>query len=1016
MVAGLDVIKDLPLPAYILQDGRFRMTNLEMARLTGYAEGELTGSPIERIVHPEDLPGVLNHAMRLLSGEDAGADLEWRSTGRRGETVYLRGFYSRLEFDGRPAILGLLTDITEQKRAAESVKSNEARYRSILDGIEDGYFEVDLAGNFIFFNNSLCRIHGYAADQLKGMNYRLYTEPGKHKVVFEAFNKVYRTGQPAKIFDHVIIRKDGERRFVENSFSLIRDAEGRPAGFRGIVRDITEHKRKKEELDLQKAYFQQLFENSPEGIAILDREDRFVDANKGFERLFQYSIEEIRGRSVNDLIVPGNMFEQARNLSLKAMEGKIVQTDAVRRCKDGSLVDVSILAYPVSFGGRQAGIFVMYSDITDRKKAQQDLQAMNEKLEATNEELIAAEEELKQQFSELQKSEQALRESENKFRQLFHNANDGIVLLDMDEGVDFGRYIEVNDIACKGLGYSREEFLSLSPLNVIAGENRCQIPPMTRDHITFETYCLSRTGQKIPFEINGHTFTLNGKRVGLFVARDITERKLAEEKLRTAHQQLVDIIEFLPDPTFALDKDRKVIAWNRAIEEMTGVRKEQIIGMGNYAYSIPFYGEPRPALVDLVFSQDREIELLYEKIERKGNTLFTEVFTPALFEGRGAHIWVESSPLFDSNGNVVGAIESIRDITDRKQAEEQLKYLSLHDPLTGLYNRAYFEEEMRRLESGRYNPVSIIVCDVDGLKLVNDTLGHQCGDDLLVAAADAIRESFRGGDMIARIGGDEFAILLPNSDRNVVESACARIRAAVEKYSAANPDLPLSMSIGSATGAAASVSPGDLFKEADNNMYREKLHRSQSTRSALVQTLMKALEERDFITEGHAERLQNLVALLAKSIGLPERRIADLRLLAQFHDIGKVGISDRILNKPGPLTIEEVSEMQRHCEIGHRIAQVAADMAHIADWILKHHEWWNGGGYPVGLKGEEIPLECRILAIVDAYDAMTSDRPYRKAMSPEEVVAELKKYAGIQFDPQLVPVFLQVLMLEKPSR
>jgi diguanylate cyclase (GGDEF)-like protein/PAS domain S-box-containing protein len=830
---------------------------------------------------------------------------------------------------------------------------------------------------------------------------------------------VYKTGRPARLFNYEVIRKDGAKRIHENSISLIRDSEGRPVGFRGIVRDVTESVRNKEELDLQKAYFQQLFENSPEGIAILDGEDRFLDANRGFERLFQYSTEEIRGRSVNDLIVPGDLVDQARSLSLNAMDGKVVQTDSVRRRKDGSLVDVSIVAYPVSFGGRQAGIFVMYSDITDRKKAQHDLQAVNERLEAANEELIAAEEELKQQFADLQKRDQALRESENKFRQLFHNANDGIVLLDMDEGVDFGRYIEVNDIACKGLGYSREEFLSLTPLNVIAGENHYQLAALTRDflsrgQITFETFCVTKNGQKIPFEISGHAFALNGRRVGLFVARDITERKLAEEKLRTAHKQLVDIIEFLPDPTFALDRDRKVIAWNRAMEEMTGVRKEQIIGMGNYAYSIPFYGEPRPTLVDLVFSQDREIELLYEKkIERKGNTLFTEVFTPALFEGRGAHIWVKSSPLFDSNGNVVGAIESIRDITDRKQAEEQLKFLSLHDPLTGLYNRAYFEEEMRRLESGRNHPVSIIVCDVDGLKLVNDTLGHQRGDDLLVAAADAIRESFREGDMIARIGGDEFAILLPNSDRNVVESACDRIRAAVEKYNAANPDLPLSMSLGSATSAAASVSPGDLFKEADNNMYREKLHRSQSARSATVQTLMKALEERDFITEGHAERLQNLVAILARSIGLHERRIADLRLLAQFHDIGKVGISDRILNKPGPLTIEEVIEMQRHCEIGHRIAQVAADMAHIADWILKHHEWWNGGGYPMGLKGEEIPLECRILAIVDAYDAMTSDRPYRKAMSHEQVVAEMKKYAGIQFDPQLVPVFIQVLHSQK---
>jgi len=172
---------------------------------------------------------------------------------------------------------------------------------------------------------------------------------------------------------------------------------------------------------------------------------------------------------------------------------------------------------------------------------------------------------------------------------------------------------------------------------------------------------------------------------------------------------------------------------------------------------------------------------------------------------------------------------------------------------------------------------------------------------------------------------------------------------------------------------------------------------------------MKALEARDFITEGHATRLQSLVASVAEAIGLPERCINDLRLLAQFHDIGKVGLPDRILFKPDSLTREEYIEMQWHCEIGHRIALSAPDLSPIVDLILKHHEWWNGGGYPLGIKGEEIPVECRILAIADAYDAMTSDRPYRKAMAHMEAVEELKRCSGTQFDPDLVSRFIQVL-------
>jgi len=178
---------------------------------------------------------------------------------------------------------------------------------------------------------------------------------------------------------------------------------------------------------------------------------------------------------------------------------------------------------------------------------------------------------------------------------------------------------------------------------------------------------------------------------------------------------------------------------------------------------------------------------------------------------------------------------------------------------------------------------------------------------------------------------------------------------------------------------------------------------------------MKALEARDFITEGHADRLQDIVLTLGEAMGLAERTLADLRLLAQFHDIGKVGIPDRILFKPGRLTFEEFKEMQRHSEIGHRIAQSAPDLLPIADHILRHHEWWNGQGYPLGLKENDIPLECRILAIADAYDAMTSNRPYRKAMSQEQAFNELMANSGLQFDPKLVPIFVKVFSFDQSS-
>jgi len=346
---------------------------------------------------------------------------------------------------------------------------------------------------------------------------------------------------------------------------------------------------------------------------------------------------------------------------------------------------------------------------------------------------------------------------------------------------------------------------------------------------------------------------------------------------------------------------------------------------------------------------------------------------------------------------------------ERKQAEEMSKYLSMHDALTGLYNRAYFEEEMNRFTGGRYLPTTVVMCDLDGLKLVNDTFGHAAGDKLLAATANIIQQAVRQGDVAARIGGDEFAILLPAANETVAHALSDRLRARVEKYNQETAGVPLSISLGYAIRHDHKASIQDLLKEADNNMYREKLHHSRSARSAIVQTVMKLLEERDFVTEEHAERLQDLTSSLARKLGLPNSRIAEIRLLAKFHDIGKIGISDKILRKTGPLSREEWKDMRRHCEIGYRIAQSSPDLLPIADWILKHQEWWNGKGYPLGLAGENIPLECRILAIADAYDAMTSDRPYRKAMSHEDAVNELRRCAGTQFDPNLVELFIATI-------
>ena len=479
--------------------------------------------------------------------------------------------------------------------------------------------------------------------------------------------------------------------------------------------------------------------------------------------------------------------------------------------------------------------------------------------------------------------------------------------------------------------------------------------------------------------------------------------QLQEVALRESERRFRSMLENVELITVIIDKNGCVIFCNDFALSLTGFQKTEVIGQNYFDIFTPC------------------------EILENAKAWFKEVLDKKKFIGPNNHpiqtkngekhlVNWNNTLLFDLEGNVSGVSSIGEDITTRKQFQEKLEHMSFHDALTGLYNRTYFEEQLYLLKEDCFTPVGMIVCDVDGLKLVNDTLGHTIGDQLLRLSAGIIKACFRQEDVLCRIGGDEFVIILPKSELLLVQQACHRIRRAVEKYNEENPEFPLSLSVGYAVSGKTSANVSDVFKEADNNMYREKLHRSRSTRSAIVQALMKALEVRDFITEGHADRLQELVISLGREMNLSERNLADLRLLAQFHDIGKVGIPDRILFKPGRLTGEESKEMQRHSEIGHRIAQSAPDLLPIADHILRHHEWWNGGGYPLGLKGDDIPLECRILAIADAYDAMTSDRPYRKALSQEEAFIELINNIGIQFDPKLVPIFIRVFARDQTER
>lgn len=329
------------------------------------------------------------------------------------------------------------------------------------------------------------------------------------------------------------------------------------------------------------------------------------------------------------------------------------------------------------------------------------------------------------------------------------------------------------------------------------------------------------------------------------------------------------------------------------------------------------------------------------------------------------------------------------------------------DGLTGLFTKDYFKVELSRLDTDRQLPLSIIICDLNGLKLINDAFGYHIGDEAIKSTADILKRSFRKEEIISRLGGDEFVILLPNTSE---EEASARIEEVKNQFNFLKFDfIDLSMSFGSGSKVYSNQNLMDVFKLAEERMYFNKLRESKQAKMKILKNLKKRLMATTTETHDHHESLKELAYFLGTRMGIGPGKHEELRLLCEYHDIGAISIPNHLFHKQDNLNEEDWHAIKRHCEIGYHIMKSVYYDKPIADHVLMHHERWDGNGYPRLLKGEEIPMVVRIFTIVDAYEAMVNHRSYSSRLSHDEALEEIRANSGRQFDPYIVDVFLAIM-------
>jgi diguanylate cyclase (GGDEF)-like protein/PAS domain S-box-containing protein len=712
----------------------------------------------------------------------------------------------------------------------------------------------------------------------------------------------------------------------------------------------------------ERELLEKIIDSIPVMIAIYDPDGGKVRVNRELEKSTGWTNEDIRTIDLQKALFPDSAARKAAAERLRPGAGG--WSDLTVTAKDGTAID-SLWADIRLPDGREVGIGL---DIRERKRIADELKRTAE-----------------------------------EYRAVVQGLSVIILRLDTDGKVEF-----INRFGLEFFGYTEEEVVgkpivdTILPLRESTGRD---LAAMKDDvfrspgrYAQNENENIKKNGERAWISwTNNALRDREGKMTSILASGiDITYRKRMEDSLRRNEYELKTLVDSSPDIIVRISRDLRYRFVNPAYERITGIPREQFIGKTNGELGMP---------AEQAAHWEEELRKVFDS-GREGSI---ELEFKSFFGER--YFWGRIVPEFAKSGVVETALVIARDITERRRAEEQIRYISFHDPVTGLYNRAYYEEEMRRTDAERSLPISIIMGDVNNLKLTNDTFGHDEGDRLLQRLAAVLRVSCRQTDIIARWGGDEFVVILPKTPLAVAEGIIRRI--GEESAKVKELSLPLSIALGVSIKENAEQNIYQVLREAEERMYETKALFGRQNREKVFAALLLRLFERQPSLKEHIGRMKELIGRMAEPLQISSEDVELLCMVSDLHEVGKVAVAGSIWLKRGRFEPQEWEAMKKYIDVSYLVARTFSEFVPCADILQSLDERWDGYGYPRGLQDGATPCLSRLFALFDAFDVMTHDRPYAPTFTIDEAFAELRRCAGKQFDPELTDKFIAALQQQK---